>query len=122
MQPQISIKRIYEKPDEEDGYRVLIDRLWPRGLAKENAKIDEWAKDIASSTEIRLAYAHVLERWEVFEAQYKKELTRNELLPTYLDKWEDQPTITLLYAAKDQQHSNAIVLKQYLEEYYKEQR
>ncbi len=122
MQPQISIKRIYEKPDEEDGYRVLIDRLWPRGLAKENAKIDEWAKDIAPSTEIRLAYAHVLERWEVFEAQYKKELTLNELLPTYLDKWEDQPTITLLYAAKDPQHSNAIVLKQYLEEYYKEQR
>lgn len=122
MQPQISIKRIYEKPDEKDGYRVLIDRLWPRGLAKENAKIDEWAKDIAPSTEIRLAYAHVLERWEVFEAQYKKELTLNELLPNYLDKWEDQPTITLLYAAKDPQHSNAIVLKQYLEEYYKEQR
>lgn len=114
MHPEIKIKRIYEQAEQSDGYRILVDRLWPRGLSKEKIEIDEWAKDIAPSTVIRLAYGHIPEHWELFQNQYHTELTQNEAIPMYLEKWEDYPTITLLSAAKDQEHSNAILLQQYL--------
>ncbi|MCS3556852.1 MULTISPECIES: DUF488 domain-containing protein [unclassified Sphingobacterium] len=114
MRPDISIKRIYEETDSHDGYRVLVDRLWPRGLTIEKAHIDEWATEIAPSTATRLAYAHVPERWEIFKIQYKNELLNNEQLISYLDKWEEHPIITLLYAAKDKEHTHALVLQEYL--------
>ncbi|MDH5825748.1 DUF488 domain-containing protein [Sphingobacterium faecium] len=118
MQPAIKIKRVYEKAESQDGYRVLVDRLWPRGLTKEEVHLDEWAKDIAPSTPIRLAYAHVPERWDAFKIQYKNELKHNEEVPSFLDKWEDHPTITLLYAAKDTEHTHALVLQEYLKKCY----
>jgi uncharacterized protein YeaO (DUF488 family) len=122
MQPAIKMKRIYEEADSHDGYRVLVDRLWPRGLTKEKAHIDEWAKEIAPSTAIRITYAHIPERWEAFSAQYKNELIHNENFASYLDKWEDHPTITLLYAAKDIAHTHAIILQEYLERCYDERK
>jgi len=117
--PKINIKRIYEASDKKDGFRVLVDRLWPRGIKKEDAHIDEWAKDIAPSTEIRTAYGHIPERWEKFKGQYLSELKQNESIPHYLDKWEEKPLITLLYAAKDGEHANALVLQKYLQDCYK---
>lgn len=118
MHPEIKIKRIYEAALETDGYRVLVDRLWPRGLSKEKIKINEWAKDIAPSTSARLSYGHSPEHWKTFQDQYTTELIENEALPAYLDKWEEYPTITLLSAAKDQEHGNAILLQHYLKKCY----
>lgn len=118
MPPDINIKRIYEEIGSQDGYRVLVDRLWPRGLTKEKANIEEWAVEIAPSTAIRLAYAHIPERWNDFSAQYKNELILNEQLTSYLDKWEDHPIITLLYAAKDKEHTHALILQEYLKSCY----
>lgn len=120
MQPAIKIKRIYEEADSQDGYRILVDRLWPRGLTKAEAAIDEWAKEIAPSTAIRLAYGHIPDRWETFSNQYKKELIHNEELTAYLDKWEDHPVITLLYATKDTAHTHASILQEYLNTSYED--
>ncbi len=117
--PQIHIKRIYDAVEKKDDFRVLVDRLWPRGIKKENAHLDEWAKDIAPSTEIRVAYDHIPERWETFKRQYLRELQGNEHMLSYLDKWEEHPVITLLYAAKDQQHAHVLVLQKYLQDCYK---
>lgn len=117
--PQIKIKRIYEPIEDTDGFRVLVDRLWPRGIKKEDAHIDEWAKEITPSTEIRVAYDHVPERWEEFKGQYTAELKENENLSQYLDKWEDRPTITLLYASKDPKYTHALVLQDYLKRQYR---
>jgi len=118
--PEIHIKRIYEAAETKDGFRVLVDRLWPRGIKKENAHIDEWAKDIAPSTEIRVAYGHIPERWEKFKKEYTDELRQNENISHYLDKWEEHKVITLLYAAKDEKHAHVLVLQKYLEKCYKE--
>lgn len=116
--PKIKIKRIYEPYDADDGYRVLVDRLWPRGIKKETAHIDEWPKEISPSTEIRVAYDHVHERWSAFKSEYSTELKTNEALPKYLDKWEDKPLITLLYASKDPQYTHALILQEYLQKQY----
>ena len=118
MKPAILIKRIYEPVDKNDGYRILVDRLWPRGLKKEKAHIKEWAKSIAPSTEARVAFGHVPEHWSAFKQQYLQELQFNADIPYYLDKWENFPTITLLYAAKDEEHNHALVLQEYLEKEY----
>jgi len=117
--PKIHIKRIYEPAESTDGFRVLVDRLWPRGVKKEKAHVDEWAKDIAPSTEIRVAYGHIPERWEKFKGQYLAELKKNEDIPHYLDKWEEHPVITMLYAAKDEKHAHVLVLQKYLQDCYK---
>lgn len=116
--PKINIKRIYEPREDTDGYRVLVDRLWPRGIKKEKAHIDEWPKEITPSNEIRVAYGHVPERWEEFKSKYKAELKDNEKLPQYLDKWEDKSVITLLYASKDPKYTHALVLQDYLQKQY----
>lgn len=118
MRPGINIKRIYEEIGSQDGYRILVDRLWPRGLIKEKVHIDEWAVEIAPSTAIRLAYAHLPERWETFKIQYRNELLNNEQLSSYLDKWEDHPIITLLYAAKDKERTHARILQESLKSCY----
>ena len=116
--PKINIKRIYEPREDTDGYRVLVDRLWPRGIKKEKAHIDEWPKEITPSNEIRVAYGHVPGRWEELKRKYKAELKDNEKLPQYLDKWEDKSVITLLYASKDPKYTHALVLQDYLQKQY----
>lgn len=103
------------QPDPDDGERILVDRLWPRGLSKERAKINLWMKEIAPSTELRVWFAHDPDKWKRFRARYITELrNNNEFLNVLADKAKSG-TITLLYAARDTKHNEAVVLKQFLE-------
>lgn len=111
----IALKRVYDTPSPEDGLRVLVDRLWPRGLSKEHAAIDEWDKDLAPSSELRKWFHHDPELWEYFSKKYREELHESNLGKDFLLRHKDQEKITLLYAAKDKDHCHAIILKQYLE-------
>jgi uncharacterized protein YeaO (DUF488 family) len=107
----IKIKRVYEKPSEDDGYRILIDRLWARGLTKEKAKIDLWLKDIAPSNELRKWFNHDPEKWDFFKEKYKQELKDKKDLAEQIRRLEkEKGTITLLYSTKDEKHNNAVVL------------
>lgn len=109
------IKRIYEEPSDDDGYRVLVDRLWPRGVSKEDARLDDWMKDIAPSPELRKWFDHDPEKFDAFKEKYTSELSeKKEPVSTLLDKAADQ-TVTLLYAAKNETHNHAIILKEFLE-------
>lgn len=111
----IKIKRVYEEPLDSDGERVLIDRLWPRGLTKEKAKIDLWIKEIAPSTELRKWFRHEPAKWEEFKRRYLKELIDNEVVVSRLKDLTKGKIITLVYGAKDEAHNNAVVLKEFLE-------
>jgi uncharacterized protein YeaO (DUF488 family) len=111
---KVKIKRIYLKPDSEDGIRILIDRLWPRGLKKEDAKIDLWLKGIAPSTDLRKWFNHDPEKWEEFELRYREELKRNTDQVDLLLKELKESPVTLLFAAKDEEHNEAVVLQQWL--------
>lgn len=107
----IKIKRVYEKPSEDDGYRILIDRLWARGLTKEKAKIDLWLKDIAPSNELRKWFNHDPEKWDFFKEKYKQELKDKKDLAEQIRKLEkEKGTVTLLYSTKDEKHNNAVAL------------
>ena len=109
------IKRVYEKPVEGDGIRVLIDRLWPRGKKKEEAKIDQWMKEIAPSGNLRKWFSHKEKRWQEFKSRYMKELKdKNELLKQLIDLGK-KGKVTLLYAAKDEARNNGQVLLEILE-------
>jgi uncharacterized protein YeaO (DUF488 family) len=112
----ISIKRVYEAPGPSDGHRVLVDRLWPRGLKKESAAIDEWLKELAPSTELRRWFGHRRERWPEFQTRYQAELTSPALAGDLerLRKLGRQGSVTLLYAAHDEAANNAKVLQQVL--------
>lgn len=114
---RFQIKRIYEKPSSEDGYRVLVDRLWPRGVSKEAARLDEWMKGIAPSPELRKWFDHEPGKFDDFKKRYETELSgKKELIDKLMNKAEDHP-VTLLYAAKDETHNHAIVLKDFLEKH-----
>lgn len=105
----IRIKRVYEDPSPEDGKRILVDRLWPRGLTKEKAEIAVWLKEIAPSTELREWFGHDPEKWTEFRERYQKELEANSAATTQLrEALEDAPA-TLVYGAKDEQHNDAVV-------------
>lgn len=113
---EIKLKRIYEPCAAADGFRVLVDRLWPRGLGKDKAGIDLWAKDIAPSEELRRWFGHVPERFEEFAARYTDELQAGEALPMLVAQLRGHEVVTLLYAAKDEVHNNAVVLARRLRE------
>jgi len=110
----IHLKRVYEEPHSQDGYRVLVDRLWPRGLSKDEAEADEWLKDVAPSDKLRRWFDHDPVRWPKFRRRYLSELKnhRDELRP--LARRAQDDTVTLLFSAKDTEHNNAVVMKQYL--------
>ena len=112
-------KRIYEPTADTDGFRVLVDRLWPRGIRKENARINLWAKEIAPSKELRKWFSHDPAKYDAFEALYRQELNRNpasrEFKNLCMQKAQDQQ-VTLLYGAKDEKYNHAVVLKEWLEE------
>ncbi len=111
----IRVKRIYEKPEKADGFRILVDRLWPRGLTKEKAQVEEWMKDIAPSDELRKWFSHDPKKWETFKTRYYKELENKKgLLDLLLQRSKGRP-ITLLYSAKDEKLNNGLALKDYLE-------
>lgn len=111
----IRIKRIYEEYDSKDGYRILVDRLWPRGISKENAHIDLWLKEIGPSNELRKSFNHQVEKWLEFKKKFIQELKNNveniKIIKEIISKHKD---ITLLYSAKDEKHNNAVVLLEYL--------
>ncbi len=112
----MKIKRIYEPASDDDGYRVLVDRLWPRGIKKETAKLNEWAKDIAPSNELRKWFGHDSKLFDEFKSRYIKELeSQKEELQRLRDISQKQK-LTLLYGAKDELHNQAVVLKNLLEE------
>ncbi|ABC76968.1 DUF488 domain-containing protein [Syntrophus aciditrophicus] len=111
---KIFIKRVYDQPNPKDGLRILVDRLWPRGISKEEAKIDVWLKSTAPSNELRKWFQHDVKKWPEFKKRYFAELEAdteavNELL-SYVKKSE----VTLLFAAKESDHNNAVALKEYI--------
>jgi uncharacterized protein YeaO (DUF488 family) len=110
----VMLKRAYELPAKSDGDRILVDRLWPRGLAKVKAKLDLWFKEVAPSTELRQWFAHDREKWTEFKKRYRAELKNNAALTT-LKAPSRRRTVTLIYAAKDQGHNEAVVLKEILD-------
>ena len=112
----IKVKRIYDKPSSGDGERILVDRLWPRGLKKADAAINEWIKDIAPSNTLRKWFAHDPDKWPLFKAKYKKELRTKDTLTDHLKNTSKKKTVTLLYASKDTKRNNAVVLKEFLEQ------
>ncbi|NLN25837.1 MAG: DUF488 domain-containing protein [Bacteroidetes bacterium] len=111
----IQIKRIYEPVSKEDGIRVLVDRVWPRGIRKENANLQEWMKEIAPSTELRKWYNHQEALFKEFSIKYRKELDRNLEFVEKLKTYATEKRLTLVYGAKDEIHNQAVVLKTYLE-------
>src|SRR5438132_96134 len=112
----IQIKRVYDEPDETDGKRILIDRLWPRGLRKEKAKVDMWLKDIAPSTELRRWFGHDPDRWDEFRRRYKEELRNNNEAVSQLRNYIRMGKVTLVFGAKDTKHNDAVVLQEFLED------
>ena len=105
---------MYEEPDKGDGKRILVDRLWPRGLTKAKATVDLWLKDTAPSTELRKWFGHESSRWEEFKKRYSAELKNNEQV-SLLKRELSAGKVTLVYGAKDQEHNGAVVLKEVLE-------
>ena len=112
----VKIKRIYEPYSKDDGYRILIDRLWPRGIKKEGAHIDKWLKEIAPSTELRKEFNHMVDKWDKFKIAYHTELKNSTFVKELLDDIKEHGTVTLLFAAKDEHHNHALVLQQYIKE------
>jgi uncharacterized protein YeaO (DUF488 family) len=112
---RVSIKRVYAEPESSDGTRILVDRLWPRGLTKEKAKVDIWLKDVAPSTGLRKWFAHDPAKWTEFQSRYMDELkSRGEPLALLHEKAAGRH-VTLLFGARDEEHNEAVVLKKLLE-------
>lgn len=109
--PDIRLKRAYEPPSPEDGTRVLVDRLWPRGVRKAEAVIDCWLKEIAPSSELRRWFGHDPSRWEEFRRRYRAELSSRPELLNRLRALAEQGTLTLVYAARDEDHNQAVALR-----------
>lgn len=111
----IQCKRTYDEPAPEDGCRILVDRLWPRGVSKEEVDLDHWLKDVAPSDELRKWFDHDPERWDEFCRRYHEELQEKDDAVNFLRETAEDGTLTLVYAAKDREHNNAVALKRYLE-------
>ena len=110
----LQLKRAYDPPAKTDGVRILVDRLWPRGVAKASAKIDHWLKDIAPSTALRKWFGHDPAKWAEFKKRYRRELKANPQAVAELRKLIRKETATLVYAAKDEEHNHAVALQEYL--------
>jgi uncharacterized protein YeaO (DUF488 family) len=115
----IKIKRAYDEVSDDDGYRILVGRLWPRGVTKERAAIDLWLKDIAPSTELRKWFGHDPEKWEEFRRRYSKELEGKQKDIEILNQKISEGPVTLIYSARDREHNTAAALKDYLERHEK---
>jgi uncharacterized protein YeaO (DUF488 family) len=115
---KVQIKRVYDAPKQTDGKRILVDRLWPRGLSKEKAKIDHWSKEVAPSTELRHWYNHDPAKWAEFKARYFEELRANPKPVEELLSYVRKGTVTFLYSSKEERINNAVALKEYIEGVY----
>ncbi len=111
----IKLKRVYEAPAPSDGVRILVERLWPRGIKKQSLEFDEWLKDVAPSTELRRWFGHDPARWDEFRRRYAAELNANPAAWQPILEAADQSTVTLLFSSHDVEHNNAVALKGYLE-------
>jgi uncharacterized protein YeaO (DUF488 family) len=111
---RLKIKRVYEHPDAQDGTRILVDRLWPRGLTKAKASVDVWMKDVAPSTTLRKWFAHDPDKWAEFKTRYRAELRANKEQVARLKTEMGKKRVTLVYGAKDEEHNEALVLQEYL--------
>ena len=111
----VRIKRVYVEPSDDDGERILVDRLWPRGLTKAKAKVDLWLKDVAPSNELRKWFAHDPGRWPEFKRRYLAELKTTEKPLTLLKQEASRGAVTLLYGARDEEHNEAVVLLELLQ-------
>jgi uncharacterized protein YeaO (DUF488 family) len=111
----LQIKRIYEAPDKADGFRILVDRLWPRGVSKERAAIDRWLKDVAPSPELRVWFSHDPKKFPEFRERYREELAHNPAVDELTKLIRDHHTVTLLYATKDSATNHAVVLQQFMQ-------
>jgi len=107
----VKLKRVYEPPAADDGARILVDRLWPRGVSKERAAIDRWMKDIAPSTELRQWFGHDPARWQEFRRRYAQEVRQHRELLDQLRALARQGPITLVYSARDEEHNDAVALR-----------
>jgi len=110
----IQLKRVYDKTDVTDGLRILVDRLWPRGVRRSTGNIDLWLRDVAPTNELRKWYAHLPSRWKRFKERYKKELEDNKAFDRLVDIALVNDPVTLLYAANERRHNNAVVLSSIL--------
>lgn len=115
MPVRLKLKRAYETPGPDDGFRVLVDRLWPRGVAKETARIDLWLKDIAPSSALRQWFNHDPAHWHEFQRRYLLELEQHREAIAQLAAAARKQPLTLVYGAKDEEHNNAVVLKKFIE-------
>jgi uncharacterized protein YeaO (DUF488 family) len=111
----IHLKRAYEEPSKTDGLRVLVERLWPRGLTKERAAVDLWLKEVAPSPELRKWFGHDPARWEGFQERYRRELGEKADAVRLLKQKAKEGPVTLVYAARDEEHNGALVLKRFLQ-------
>lgn len=111
----IRLKRAYDEPAGSDGFRVLVDRVWPRGVRKEELDFDQWMKDIAPSTQLRKWFNHDPRKWDEFKRRYFKELESHDEDVELLERKAAEGSVTLVFAAKDEQRSNAAALREYLE-------
>lgn len=112
------IKRIYESVSDDDGVRILVDRIWPRGLSKESAALDQWRKDAAPSTELRKWFGHEVTRWDEFRKRYRAELRlpqQAHAIEAIENAQRKHGVVTLLFSARDERHNQAVVLREYLE-------
>lgn len=111
----LRLKRIYERAQEDDGKRILVDRLWPRGLSKTDAKVDAWPKDLAPSPALRRWFGHDPQKWSEFRERYRHELEKNRDAVEALKREIGGSKATLLYGARDEEHNHAIVLREFIE-------
>jgi uncharacterized protein YeaO (DUF488 family) len=111
----IQLKRAYEEPSSSDGRRILVERLWPRGLSKERADVDLWLKDVAPSTELRRWFGHDVSKWPEFQHRYREELRRRSAEIARLRNLVEEGPVTFVYGSRDQEHNSATVLKGLLE-------
>jgi uncharacterized protein YeaO (DUF488 family) len=111
----IKLKRVYEEASPQDGYRVLVDRLWPRGLTKRRAAVDLWLKEVAPSTGLRKWFGHDPAKWKEFQSRYRKELKEQKDALSLLKQKSKEHTVTLVYGARDEEHNEAVVLKRILD-------
>lgn len=111
----LQVKRIYDKPLKKDGFRILVDRIWPRGVSKADARLDQWVKDIAPSSELRKWFRHYAKRWKAFKQKYFHELDQKGEAINEVAQKAARTRVTLLYGAKDTTYNNAQALKEYIE-------
>jgi len=112
---EIQLKRAYDEPASDDGYRILVDRIWPRGISKDELDIEDWLRDIAPSSDLRHWFGHEPDKWEEFRKRYFKELKQKKGFVAKIIEQTKKHPVTFVYSAKDREHNNAVALKEYIE-------